>query len=279
MIDIGEHNKLKIARVAPPGLYLQDEEENEVLLPNKYVQDEHKTGDYLTVFVYNDSEDRLVATLEQPAVVLNRFASLKVNQVSSVGAFLDWGLGKDLLVPFSEQQIKMEEGKWYVIFLYKDEKTNRLVGSSKISKHLQQFHITLKPGDEVELMVYQKTDLGYKVIINEEHDGLLYANEVFREIKPGDKLDGYVKKVRPDNKIDVTLQKSTRSEVDILSAQLLEQLQNNKGFLPYTDRSDAETIYATFKVSKKVFKKALGFLYKKRKITISDEGIMLKKNG
>jgi len=279
MIDIGEHNKLKIARVAPPGLYLQDEDENEVLLPNKYVQDEHKIGDYLTVFVYNDSEDRMVATLEQPAVVLNRFASLKVNQVGDVGAFLDWGLGKDLLVPFSEQQTKMEEGKWYVIFLYKDEKTNRLVGSSKISKHLQQFHITLIPGDEVELMVYQKTDIGYKVIINEEHDGLLYANEVFRDIKPGDKLDGYVKKIRPDNKIDVTLQKSTKSEVDILSAQLMDQLQNNNGFLPYNDRTDAQTIYTTFKVSKKVFKKALGFLYKKRKVSISDKGIILKNNG
>ncbi len=151
------------------------------------------------------------------------------------------------------------------------------MGSSKINNHLQQFHITLKPGDEVELMVYQKTDIGYKVIINEEHDGLLYANEVFREIKPGDKLDGYVKKIRPDNKIDVTLQKSTGSEVDVLSAHLLEQLKSNEGVLPYNDRTDAETIYATFKVSKKIFKKALGLLYKKRKISISDEGINLKK--
>lgn len=276
MIDIGTYNKLKIVRSTLQGLYLEDEEEQEVLLPNKYCPESFELEDSIEVFVYLDHEERPVATTITPGIILNTFAFLQVTAVTKVGAFLDWGLEKELLVPFREQRQPMEEGRWYIVLLLHDDKTGRLYATNRIDKHLQQDPVTVNTGDEVDLLIYRKTDLGYEVIINDLHKGLLYHNELFEELHIGDRKTGYVKHVRADQKIDVSLQASGYENViDPHCEKICAVLEKNQGKLNLSDKSSPEDIYQAFGMSKKAFKKAIGLLYKERKLIIEKDQILL----
>ncbi|MHA4742098.1 CvfB family protein [Dyadobacter sp. MSC1_007] len=275
MLFIGKYNHLTIERVTSVGMFLSDVEGEEVLLPNQYITDEMQVGDTIKVFVYLDSEDRPVATTQTPRIVRNEFAYLIVKDVSEYGAFMDWGLIKDLFVPFREQSKPMEIGEGYVVFLYLDQKSSRLLASSKIDKFLESERLTVAEGDEVDLLVWQKTDLGYNVVVNQYHKGLLYANEVFRELNIGDSLKGYVKKIREENKLDISLQKTGYEVVEPSAQEILDELKKENGFLPLSDSSSPEDIYKRLKISKKVFKKAIGGLYKQGIIKIADDGIYL----
>lgn len=277
MLAIGQYNTLKILRDTKVGLFLGDgeNEENDVLLPNKYVPKEFHIGDDITVFVYLDHEERPVATTLKPYVKLNEFAHLKVNYINKFGAFLNWGLEKDLFVPFKEQARPMEEGKRYLIYCFMDEKTNRMVASSKTQQFLNNDEITVENGEEVDLIVSHITDAGVNVIINEKHRGLAYKNEVYEDIKPGMRVKGYIKNVRPDGKIDVSLRKLGVEAIEPSSQIILDQLKSNRGYLGLNDNSHPEDIRTVLKMSKKVFKKAVGNLYRQKLIEIKDDGIYL----
>lgn len=257
------------------GYYLVDDEENEVLLPNKYVPTGMKPDDEISVFIFKDSEDRLTATTIKPKILLNEFSVLDVVDVNPVGAFLDWGLEKDLLVPYSEQVEKMKVGRNYPVYLYMDDKTQRLVATGKINRILERDEITVETGEEVELLICNSTDIGINVIINNLHPGLLYDNELFQAVTPGERIMGYVKHIRPDKKIDVTLQKQGYENVEPNAMKILERLKDNNGFLNLTDKSDPVIILAKLEMSKKLFKKAIGSLYKQRLIRIDKDGIYL----
>lgn len=278
MLQIGQYNTLKILRDTKVGLFLGSEEtqEDDVLLPNKYVPKDFAIGDDLTVFVYLDHEERPVATTLKPYVKLNEFAHLKVNYINKFGAFLNWGLEKDLFVPFKEQARPMEEGKRYLIYCFMDEKTNRMVASSKTQQFLNNDEITVENGEEVDLIVSHITDAGVNVIINEQHKGLAYKNEVYEDIKPGRRMKGYIKNVRPDGKIDVSLRKLGVEAIEPSSQVILDELKANRGFLGLNDNSHPEDIRTVLKMSKKVFKKAVGNLYRQKLIEIKDDGIYLK---
>ena len=279
MIAQGKSCKLKIIKRASFGLYLGDESGDEVLLPNKYCTDEMKPEGEIEVFVYRDSEGRKVATTITPKILINEFTLLQVTAVSNVGAFLDWGLEKDLMVPFREQKKKMAEGRWYIVYLDLDEKTDRLYASNRVEKFLQNDDISIREGDEVALLVLQKTDLGYSVIINNVHKGLIFENEIFQVLSVGDKLKGYVKKIREDKKIDVTIQPTGyRNANDANSELIYKILSESKGFLPITDKSTPEEIYSLLGISKKAFKKSIGALYKQRIISLQPDGIKLAKD-
>ncbi|MGV3599903.1 MAG: S1 RNA-binding domain-containing protein, partial [Dyadobacter fermentans] len=241
----------------------------------QYITDDMQVGDQIKVFVYLDSEDRPVATTQTPKIIRNEFAFLEVKDVSEYGAFLDWGLIKDLFVPFREQPKPMEIGEWHVVFLYLDQKTQRLLASAKIDKFLETDRLTVSEGEEVDVLVWQKTDLGYNVVVNQYHKGLIYANEVFQPLEIGDSLKGYVKKIREENKLDISLQKTGYEVVEPVAKQILEELQKGKGFLNLSDNSSPEDIYKRLKISKKVFKKAIGGLYKQGIIRITNDGIYL----
>jgi predicted RNA-binding protein (virulence factor B family) len=275
MLFIGKYNYLTIERVTSVGMFLSDVEGEEVLLPNQYITDDMQVGDQIKVFVYLDSEDRPVATTQTPKIVRNEFAFLEVKDVSEHGAFLDWGLIKDLFVPFREQPKPMEIGEKYVVFLYLDQKTQRLLASAKIDKFLESERLTVAEGDEVDLLIWQKTDLGYNVVVNQYHKGLIYANEVFQPLEIGDSLKGYVKKIREENKLDISLQKTGYEVVEPVAKQILEEVEKGKGFLALSDSSSPEDIYNKLKISKKVFKKAIGGLYKQGIIRITEDGIYL----
>lgn len=275
MIKIGDDNTLKITRETSVGLYLTDGEKD-VLLPNKYVPKKYEIGDELIVFVYLDQEERPVATTLEPYIYLNEFALLKVNYINDFGAFMDMGLEKDLFVPFREQARPMKEGNRYLIYMYLDEKTNRLVGSSKLRQFVDNKEITVQEGEEVELVVSHITDLGINVIINEKHAGLMYKNEVFEEMRTGDRIIGYIKSIRPDGKIDVTRTKVGFEGVLDSATQILKELESNNGFLGLTDASHPEDIKTVLNMSKKTFKKAVGTLYKQQQIEIKENGIFLK---
>ncbi|SDH01898.1 hypothetical protein SAMN04487996_12721 [Dyadobacter soli] len=275
MLFIGKYNYLTIERVTSVGMFLSDVEGEEVLLPNQYITDDMQVGDQIKVFVYLDSEDRPVATTQTPKIIRNEFAFLEVKDVSEYGAFLDWGLIKDLFVPFREQPKPMEIGEWHVVFLYLDQKSQRLLASAKIDKFLESDRLTVAEGDEVDLLVWQKTDLGYNVVVNQYHKGLIYANEVFQPLQIGDSLKGYVKKIREENKLDISLQKTGYEVVEPVAKQILEEIEKGKGFLNLSDNSSPEDIYNRLKISKKVFKKAIGGLYKQGIIRIADDGIYL----
>jgi hypothetical protein len=275
MIIIGEYNLLTIDRIVSPGAFLVDEEGNDILLPNKYLPSNPVIGDKINVFVYNDSEDRIIATTLTPKITLNEFAFLRVKDINRIGAFMDWGLEKDLLVPFSEQNQKMQIDRWYVIRLLLDTKTNRLLGSNKLSKFLEAEYISVEVGEEVDLIVTEKTDIGFQVIINHAHRGLVYDSEIFRELNIGDVLKGYVKLIREDGKIDIILQKIGFENIEPSGQQILEQLKQSSGYLQLSDKSAPEAIYSVLKMSKKTFKKAIGGLYKQGLIHISDDGIHL----
>lgn len=274
MIEIGRSNELRILRNTSVGLYLGDESGEEVLLPNKYCPEKFELQDKIEVFVYHDHEERKVATKIKPKILLNEFELLQVTAVTNVGAFMDWGLEKDLLVPFREQRHKMQEGKWYIVYLDVDRKTDRLYASNRIDDFLQNRVLTVERGEEVSLFVFQKTDLGFSVIVNNIHKGLLFRNEIFKELNIGDKIIGFVKNIREDNKLDISIQRIGYENFNDCNSELIfHKLVENEGFLPVTDKSSPEEIRRQFGISKKAFKKSIGALYKQRKITILPEGI------
>jgi len=275
MIQIGIYNDLEILRDTSIGLYLGDKQGNDVLLPWKDEPEDIAIGDVLSVFVYKDSEDRLIATTKKPFVLLNEFAFLEVKQVNRVGAFLDWGLVKDLLVPFREQPQEMLRGRSYVVFMYHDKTTDRLVASGNVRKFLNNDDLTVSEEEEVDLMVYGFDDIGINVVINNTHRGLLYKNEIFTKVEYGDRLKGYIKKIRDDNKIDVVLQKQGYAHVEPNAQKILSLLKEAEGFLFLNDKSSPEDIKYQLQMSKKTFKKAIGALYKQKLIRIESDGIYL----
>ncbi|WP_340112867.1 CvfB family protein [Maribellus mangrovi] len=275
MTEIGKINTLPIVRETANGVYLDGGDLGEILMPQKFVSDEHKNAGEAEVFIYTDSEDRLVATTEKPLAMVGEFAYLEVKAVTKVGAFLDWGLPKDLLVPFSEQKQRMETGRHYWVYVYLDLLTRRIAASSKLHKYLDNTPPEYKPGQEVKVIITEKTDIGYKVIINREHSGILYKNQVFREIHAGMETTAYISKVRNDEKIDVILDKPGYKKVDPVTGDILEKLKANNGFMAVSDKSSPEMIKALFGISKKTFKQAVGALYKKRLIAFDSDGIRL----
>ncbi len=282
MIKLGKHNTLRVVKRLPFGSYLvhpDDESGEEILLPKRYEPKNLKINDQLEVFVYLDSEDRIIATTETPKVSVDNFALLTVKDVNQVGAFVDWGLSKDLLVPFSEQPRRMRVGESWVIYVFLDDRKERITASAKIDHWLKDTSFYLKEGQAVDLMIYAQTDLGFKAIINNDYSGILYSNEIFQPLNIGDKLGGYIKKIRDDKKIDLSLQnKPPEATRDSLSAAILEDLKQQGGTSSLTDKSPPEDIYRQYGVSKKSYKKALGHLYKKRLIKISNTQIELNES-
>jgi len=276
-MEIGKFNLLKIDRSTSVGLYLVDEEGNDVLLPNKYCPENAEPFMEISVFLYRDSEDRLIATNLIPKIELNDFAYLTVVDVDRNGAFLDWGLEKHLFVPFREQNKKMVKGNKYLVTMYLDEQTERLVASARLNRFLDNSNTGLKVGESVDLIVWEQTALGVNVIINKKHKGLIYHNEIFTELYPGMKTKGYIKALREDDKIDVSLQLQGFRNIEDSSAKVLDLLEKHRGFLAFTDHSDPDEIADFFQMSKKSFKRAIGLLYKERKIMIEEEGIRLIK--
>lgn len=274
MLQIGVYHTLKIDRETKVGLFLVNATDD-VLLPNKYVPNDYTIGDDLTVFVYLDHEERPVATTLKPFITLNSFAVLKVNYINKFGAFLNWGMEKDLFVPFKEQARPMEKDKRYIVTMYLDKQTGRLAASSKINQFLDKEPLDIEVGQEVDLMVSHITEIGINVIINGKFRGLAYQNEVFETVSPGYKTKGYIKTIRPDGKIDVSFQKQGFEAIDDSAQQVLEALKQNDGVLRLNDNSHPEEIKSVLKMSKKTFKKAIGSLYKQKLIDINNEGIQL----
>ena len=275
MVAIGKRNKLEVVKLVDFGVYLDGDQYDDILLPKRYVPKDTELGDVLDVFIYLDSEDKLIATTLTPKVMLNELARLKVVSVTSAGAFLDWGLPKDLFVPFSEQQQTMEEGRSYMVYVFMDEETERLAGSSKLNRFIGKGTHSLQRGDKVELVVTQRTDLGYVAAIDYTQWGVLFHSELFRPLRIGQKISGYIKRVRDDGKIDLSLQKIGYDKVDDLSKKIINVLRAEGGFLALSDKSPASAIYEKFGVSKNAFKMTIGTLYKQRKIVIKREGISL----
>lgn len=275
-MEIGKTNKLIAARSTDNGYYLTDNDGNEVLLPNAYVADDLKIGDEIEVFVYKDSEDRIVATTLKPYVQFEEFAYLKVKEVNDYGAFMDWGLPKDLMVPFAEQTEKMKEGNWYLIFLLEDEQTERLIGSSKVNEFTFTTEIDVNTGDEVDLLLYNMTELGMNAIVNNMYKGLIFKSDIHKNIKPGDRIKGFVKQVREDGKIDILLEPAGyKNSIDPNSDIILSALKENNGFLNLTDKSTPEDIKRILGLSKKAFKNGLGKLYKQKIVELNENGIKL----
>ena len=275
-IKLGEYNLLEVVKEVDFGVYLDGSEDGEILLPTRYVPQGCKPGDVLNVFIYLDMDERLIATTLQPYVKVGEFACLEVAWVNQYGAFLDWGLMKDLFVPFREQKMKMIKGNSYVVHVHLDEDSYRIVASAKIEKFLSKDMPEYNPGDEVEVLIWQKTDLGFKVIVDNKFGGMIFKNEIFTDVCTGMKMHAYIKQVRPDGKIDLELQKGGVKKVEDFADTLLEYIRSNGGSTPLNDKTDADVIYSTFGVSKKTFKKAVGDLYKKRLIVLEGEqGIRL----
>lgn len=274
-IKLGKYNQLEVVKEVDFGVYLNGDEDGEILLPKRYVPEGTKPGDILNVFIYLDMEERLVATTLQPYVQVGEFACLEVAWVNQFGAFLNWGLMKDLFVPFREQKMKMQKGKRYVVYVHLDEESYRIVASAKVEHFLSTEKPDYQPGQEVEVLVWQRTDLGYKVIVENKFSGMLYHNEIFQPLEVGMRLTAFIKQVRPDGKIDLVLQQAGARKVDDFSEVLWQYIKDNDGFTPLNDKTDAEVIYHTFGVSKKTFKKAVGDLYKKRRIVLKEDGIHL----
>jgi len=254
------------------GAYLDDGNQG-ILLPRRYVPAETKTGDLLRVFIYFDSEDRLIATTENPKAVCGEIASLNVVGLSRFGAFLDWGLPKDLFIPSSAMRSPFRQGGNYLVYITIDPKSQRLMATQYFDHLLSNENLSVKEKDKVHLLVYRKTDIGYVMIINHKHTGLLHFNEVYRPVEIGDAMEGYIVKIRPDNTIDVRIGSPGYERTDNEAEKILSMLQKKGGFLPYHDKTDPEEIYAVFGMSKKAFKMAVGRLYKERRIDISGEGI------
>lgn len=277
MIEIGKYNDLRVNRFVDFGLYLIDDEANEVLLPKRYLTGKEQIDDMLHVFVYNDSENRPVATTETPYAVVGDFALMRVNQVNQVGAFLEWGLvNKELLVPFREQRVRMQAGRSYIVYVYIDDATKRIVASAKLNKFLDNKMPRFYHHQKVDVLVVQRTELGYKVIVDNLFWGLLYSNEIYGDINIGDRRTGFIKQVRDDGKIDVTLEKIEKVRVDDLGEVIENYLKKHGGEMALNDKSDPKDIMDTFNCSKKDFKKALGLLYKQKKVTLGETTKLVK---
>lgn len=278
MMQIGKFNRLKVLRKLEFGYYLDGQELGEILIPLRYAPADLKIGSQIEVFIYFDSEDRIIATTEQPIAKVGEFAYLNVVSVNDIGAFLYWGLPKDLLVPFREQKVKMVEGKSYLVFIYIDAMTDRIAASAKIDQFLNHDPINYLPGDEVDLIIAGISEIGYKAIINNRHLGILYKNEVFTDLRIGQETRGFIYKIRPDNKIDLRLFREGYEKVDDYVRLLLDKLESEDGFLPLTDKSSSEEINFELGISKKSFKQAVGALYKKHMLELLPEGIRLLEN-
>jgi len=275
MAEIGRINTLTVKRLRDYGAHLDGGESGDILLMGKYVPEGCRPGDRVEVFVYADGPGRIRATTRRPRATVGQFTMLQVVSSTPSGAFLNWGLEKDLLVPKREQPVRMEQGKSYLVHVYLDVKSNRITASARLDRFLGQQPAGFTEKEEVDLIIYDQTDLGYKAIVNNSHSGMLYKNEVFQKFRLGQQLKGYIKKIRDDGKIDLSLQLPGQQPVDDISQTILNALKRRGGWLAVNDNSPPQEIYAMFKVSKKTFKKAIGALYKKRLITISPKGIKL----
>ena len=274
-IELGKYNQLEVVKEVDFGLYLDGGDDGEILLPARYVPEGTKVGDMLNVFIYLDNEERLVATTLDPYAQVGQFAYLEVAWVNQYGAFLNWGLMKDLFVPFREQKMKMQVGRKYIVHVHLDDESYRIMASAKVEHFLSEETPEYEIGEEVDILVWQHTDLGYKAIIDNKFSGLLYENEIFQPISIGMQLKAFIKQVREDGKIDLELQQGGMKKVKDFSETLLAYINEQRGFIRFTDKSDAEQIYKTFGVSKKTFKKAVGDLYKQRLIVLEPNGIYL----
>ncbi|MCW8996461.1 MAG: S1-like domain-containing RNA-binding protein [Psychromonas sp.] len=277
MIKVGAYNELPIVKQVDFGFYLDGGYDfGEILLPKRYITEEMKVGQTVNVFLYFDSEDRLIATTQKAKAEAGKFASLKVIDTNRAGAFLDWGLPKDLLVPFNQQKIPMKQGYGYVVYVYQDEISERLVASSKLDRFLDKEPANYKVGEKVDLLIADQTELGFKAIINDKHWGVLFTSEVFGEMGIGKKCKGYIKQLRDDGKIDLGLTKVGYAKVDALAERILQTLNQHQGYLQLSDKSSPEQIAKILKMSKGNFKKSIGQLYRKKLIEIEDKGIRLK---
>jgi uncharacterized protein len=274
MIQAGHYHTLKVIKKVEFGLYL-DAQGEELLLPKRFVPAGLKEGEEVKVFIYHDSEDRLIATTQTPFGIVGDILSLEVVGVTNQGAFLNWGLMKDLFIPLSQQKVTLYKGQSILVLIYVDEKTGRAAATEKFNQFLSNETLSVKEMDEVDLLVHRKTDLGYEVFINNQHIGLMHFGDVFREIKAGDRLKGFIKKIRPDNKMDVMPGQAGYQRVESETGKILRLLTEKQGFLPYHDKSTPEEIYNYFGMSKKTFKMALGALYKQQKISLVQDGIQL----
>jgi len=278
MINLGTYNNLRIVKRVDFGLYLDGGEEGEILLPKRYVTPGMHIGDEVSVFVYLDQDERPVATTEKPLAQVGEFAYLEVAWINQYGAFLKWGPMKDLFCPFREQKQRMEQGKRYIVYVMEDSETHRLMATAKVDKYLADERPPYKHGDAVDCLIWQKTDLGFKAIIDNRYQGQLYDNQIFRSLHTGDRFTAYIDHIRQDNKIDLTLQPTGHQHTLDFAEVLLRYLYENGGRCNLGDKSDAELIYDRFKVSKKAYKKAIGDLYKRRLIVIEPESISLAPN-
>lgn len=275
-LKLGKINTMKVLRKVDFGMYLEGGPTGDILLPKRYIPKGTKIGEELDVFIYLDQDERPIATTQKPLAMVGDFAYLRVAWTNEHGAFLDWGLMKDVFCPFREQKMRMEKDRSYIVHIHLDEDSYRIVASAKIEHFLSKEAPEYKKGDKVDILVWQKTDLGFKVIIDNKFQGLIYDDQVFRNLHTGDRAKAYISAIRPDGKIDVALQKEGREQTLDFAERLYEYLFKHDGYCPYTDKSAAEDIYAEFNVSKKVFKKAVGDLYKRRLITLAPDGIELK---
>ncbi|TGX79924.1 GntR family transcriptional regulator [Palleniella muris] len=273
---LGKMNRMTVSRKVDFGLYLDGGPTGDILLPTRYVPKGTKVGDELEVFIYLDQDERPIATTQKPRAMVGDFAFLNVAWTNEHGAFLDWGLMKDVFCPFREQKKRMEKDKSYIVHIHVDEDSYRIMASAKVEKFLSKDFPEYKQNDEVKILVWQKTDLGFKVIVDNKFQGLVYDNQIFRELHTGDRLKGFVATVRPDGKLDIVLQKQGREQTLDFSERLHEYLFYHDGYCPFTDKSPAEDIYNEFHVSKKVFKRAVGDLYKQHIISLAPDGIELK---
>lgn len=275
MVRLGEFNTLTIVKAVDFGLYLDGGDVGEILLPARYVPKDAKLYDEITVFIYLDQDERLIATTQTPLAKVGDFAYLEVAWVNEYGAFLNFGLMKDLFCPFREQKMRMRQGEKYIVYVKVDEDSYRIMATAKVERYLSDERPPYKHGDEVDILVWQKTDLGFKVIIDNKYQGLVYDNQVYRYLHTGDRVKGYIDHIRQDNKVDITLQPTGRKHTEEFSEILLQYLKDNNGRCDLGDKSPSELIQDRFKVSKKTFKKAVGDLYRQRLITITDEGLTL----
>ena len=277
MTEIGRFNVLKVLKTVDFGVYLNGKELGEILLPKRYIKKTLNEGDEVSVFIYTDSDDRLVASTDQPLGQEGDFVALTVEATTGVGAFMQWGLPKDLFIPFAEQQAPLEEGEKHVVYIAFDPSSKRLYGSTRLDNFAYHADETLENGMKVNALVVKSTELGYKCVVNNMFLGMLYANEVFKPLTAGDKITCYISQIREDGKLDLLLQEPGYSRIDPIADELLKKLRNQSGFLPLHDKSDPEEIYAQLGISKKAFKQAVGNLYRQKLITLETNGIRLTK--
>ena len=276
MIKVGQYNTLEVIKEVDFGLYLDGGEGEEILLPKRYVPPGLKTGEKVTVFIYHDNDGRLIATTLKPVAIVGEIAMMEVADVNDSGAFMKWGIMKDVFVPISQQEKRMKVGDKRLVRLFIDEKTGRVTATEKIDKYLSNYELTIAENDSVDLVIFQKTEIGYKAIINSSHLGLLHFNEVFKDLVTGDKVKGFIKHIRPDHKIDLSLGTKGYNKVPEEEERILDLIKKNNGYVPYNDKTDPEVIYAYFGMSKKTFKMTLGALYKKRMVSFTQTGTKLE---